>query len=656
MFRLMIAGWWTVLGSVSLLAADSKTDSKASPVGQTVPEFSLQDYRGKMHKLSDYADDKILVIVYLGTECPLAKLYAPRLAALHQKYEKQGVKFLGINANRQDSLTEVAAHARIHQLPFPVLKDPGNQVADQMHAVRTPEVFVLDQTRKVRYHGRIDDQYGVGYIREHVTREDLAIAIDELLAGKAVTQPATEATGCFIGRVRKINPKGTVTWSNQISRLFQKRCQECHREGDIAPFALTSFEEVAGWGETIAEVIQDNRMPPWHANPKYGHFQNDRHLTKAEKELIYQWVDDGTPEGDPKDLPAPKTYLSGWQLPIKPELIINMRSAPYQVPAEGTVRYQYFQVDTGFKEDKWVKLAEVQPGNRAVVHHILVIVKPPGGIKRGGFGNSEWLAGYVPGLRPKQYPKGTAKLIPAGSQLVFQVHYTPNGSPQEDLSRVGFVFAKPEEVTRAIITTKAANNRFRIPPGDGNHRVEATTRSLPVDVELLGMMPHMHLRGKSFSYEALFPNGKREVLLDVPAYDFNWQTGYLLEKPITFPAGTKVHCVAHFDNSEINLANPDPTKTVRWGDQTWNEMMIGYFDIAVPVNLVRPDPNKITLEARIKAKAVLRRFDKDKNGQIERTETEKNLLGIFDQLDANSDKIVTEEELQKAAHLLSPVR
>lgn len=650
-FRLIAAVCVGIFCSPTLMAA--KSDSQKSLIGNKVTDFSLKDYRGKDHKLSDSDDKKAVVIIFLGTECPLAKLYAPRLAELSTKYSEKGVAFLGINANRQDSITEVAAHARIHELKFPVLKDVGNRIADAMGAVRTPEVFVLDQEHKIRYHGRIDDQYGVGYIRENVTREDLAIAIDELLAGQAISKPSTEAVGCFIGRIRDMKTDGKVTWSNQISRLFQKRCVECHRDGDIAPFSLTNFEEVAGWGETIAEVIEDNRMPPWHANPKHGHFANDRHLSQEEKQLVYQWVADGTPEGDPKELPEPRTYPTGWQLPQKPDRVIDMRDEPFHVPAAGTVRYQYFSVDPGFQEDKWIKMAEVQPGNRSVVHHILVIVRPPNGVRRGGLERSEWLAGYVPGLRAKQYPEGHAKLIPAGSELVFQVHYTPNGSPQEDLSRVGLIFAKPDEVKKAIVTTKAVNHRLRIPPKEDNHRVEATSGSLPVDVELLGMMPHMHLRGKSFTYEAVYPDGKRETLLDVPAYDFNWQTGYLLEEPKTFPAGTRMHCVAHFDNSQFNLANPDPTITVGWGDQTWNEMMIGYFDIAVPVELIRPKDNN---SAKARANAILNRYDKNGNGRIERTEPPKQLLGVFDRMDFNKDKILTADEILKATKSLPNLR
>ena len=642
-FRVIAACCSSLLLLQPLFADDDS--QKTSPIGLKVEEFSLKDYRGKTHRLSDYAGKKLLVIAYLGTECPLAKLYAPRLADLEKKYAEQGVGFLGINANRQDSITEIAGYARIHDLNFPVLKDVGNELADRMGALRTPEVFILDPDRKIRYHGRIDDQYGVGYIRDTVSRQDLALALDELLAGKEVSVPVTEPAGCFIGKVREVKAGGKVTWSDQIARLFQNRCVECHREGDIAPFSLTSYEEVAGWGETICEVIEDNRMPPWHANPKFGHFQNERRLSEEEKELIYQWVADGCPEGDPKNLPEPRKFLTGWQLPKQPDLVITMRDEPFTVPAEGAVQYQYFQVDPGFTEDKWIKMAEVQPGNRSVVHHILVIVRPPDGYEGKGLEKSEWLAGYVPGLRAKQYPKGHAKFIPAGSKLVFQVHYTPNGSEQKDLSRVGLVFAKPAEVKKAIVTTKAVNHRFRIPPHQENHRVEATSGSLPMDVELLGMMPHMHLRGKSFRYEAVFPDGKREVLLDVPAYNFNWQTGYLLKEPLAFPAGTKMHCVAHFDNSQLNLANPDPTKTVTWGDQTWNEMMIGYFDIAVSLERIRTS-------AEDRAEALLKQYDKDRNGQIERSEPPQNLLKVFDQLDQNADKIVTKEELIKAGKRL----
>ncbi|GAB4157948.1 MAG: redoxin domain-containing protein [Planctomycetaceae bacterium] len=515
---------------------------------------------------------------------------------MHKKYAEKGVAFIGINANSHDSITEIAAYARIHKIDFPMLKDLGNRVADQMQAVRTPEVFVLDEKRIVRYWGRIDDQYGVGYIRDKANRHDLRIALDELLDGKPVSQPVTKTEGCHIGRILTPNPKSPVTFTKHIAPLLQKHCVECHRKGDIAPFSLTKYSEVAGWAETIEEVVFDQRMPPWHADPKHGKFSNDRSLSKREKQLIQTWVQNGAPRGTGPE-PVQKTqFISGWQLPQKPDVVFNMRKTPYTVPAEGEftrtgqrrgVRYKYFVVDPGFKEDKWVKMAQAVPGNRAVVHHILVIVRPPFGKRRLGLGGGEFLVGYVPGLRANVLPPGVAKFVPAGSKLIFQMHYTPIGSEQTDLSKVGLVFAKPEEVKQVVFTTRAANHRFRIPAGANHHRVDATSGTLPFDVQLLSMMPHMHLRGKSFKYVAKYPDGKTETLLNVPRYDFNWQTLYRLAKPKTFPAGTRMYCTAHFDNSAENLSNPNPKRDVRWGDQTWDEMMIGYFDLLVPVEKFR---------------------------------------------------------------------
>ena len=255
---------------------------------------------------------------------------------------------------------------------------------------------------------------------------------------------------------------------------------------------------------------------------------------------------------------------------------------PFQVPAAGPVEYQYFVVDPEFREDKWVRMAEVQPGNRQVVHHVLVFAQAPGSRpisgEQGGF-----LAAYVPGLRARPFPEGMAKRVRAQSKLVFQVHYTPVGTEQADLSSLGLVFASPADVTHQVITAAAVETDFAIPPHDGNFAVESQSRPAPVSLQLLAMMPHMHLRGKSFRYEARYPGGTSEILLDVPRYDFNWQTTYRLATPKVLPAGTRIHCLAHYDNSEHNLANPAPDKTVRWGDQTWDEMMIGYFDVAVPV-------------------------------------------------------------------------
>jgi peroxiredoxin/mono/diheme cytochrome c family protein len=582
----------------------SADEAAKSLVGRQIAEFALKDFRGKEHKLADFADKKLLVVAFLGTECPLAKLYGPRLQKMADELADQGVAFVGINSNRQDSITELEAHVRRHGIKFPILKDLGNRVADAFGATRTPEIFVLDENRVVRYHGRVDSQYtfdfGVGYVAPELERSDLGAALGELLAGKDVSVPETELKGCIIGRVRESKENTEVTYSNQIARIMQTRCQECHREGQIAPFALMNYDEVAGWGEMIGEVVRQQRMPPWHADPKFGHFSNALRLSDEEKQQVYSWVDNGCPEGDPADLPEPRKFAGGWFLPQEPDLVIKMGDEPFEIPAEGVVDYQYFVVDPGFTEDKWVKMAECMPGNRQVVHHIVVFLQLPkedretlrkaraSGID---FRSLSLLEGYAPGTRPMIYPKGMAKRIPAGSKLVFNLHYTPNGSPQTDISSIGLVFAdKDEVITHVAATTNTGTVDFEIPPNAPNYRIVAR-KKMAQDTLLLSLYPHMHLRGKSMKYEVNYPDGRHEVLIDVPRYDFNWQIYYVLAEPKLLPKDTEMVVTAYYDNSADNLSNPDPSKAVVYGPQTWDEMMYGWYSAAFPVEALGLDPS-----------------------------------------------------------------
>jgi peroxiredoxin len=583
--------------------APAATANEATPVGRKIDGFSLRDFRGKPLALSELDDKKLIVVAFLGTECPLAKLYGPRLAKLQEEFAPQGVAFVGISSNQQDSVTELEHYARTHGIEFPILKDLGNQVADAFGAQRTPEAFVLDADRKIRYWGRIDDQYGfqetrIGYQLKEPRRRDLAEAITELLAGKDVSQPVTAVSGCLIGRVREPVANAEVTYSNQISRLFNKQCVLCHREGQIAPFALTSYQEAVGWAEMIREVVEQQRMPPWHADAPEGRFSNDCRLSEEEKQLVYRWVDAGAPEGDPNQLPEPPQFPEGWMIP-EPDEIIYMRDEPYMVPAEGTVEYQRFVVDPGWKEDRWLTAIEPKPGNPAVVHHVVMYIQPPDGPSKGRTGRlrTDWLAAFAPGLRPQVLPDEYARLIPAGSKLIFELHYTPNGVAQEDRSYLGVKFADPKKVKRELVTKNAGNFTFRIPPNNPNYKVESTF-TFRDNTILWSVSPHMHLRGKDFYYEVQYPDGKVEPILSVPRYDFAWQTTYLLTEPRVLPKGSKLHCVAHFDNSEGNLNNPDPSQEVRWGEQTWEEMMFGWFEMALAdQDLTQPPPEPI---ARVK--------------------------------------------------------
>jgi hypothetical protein len=354
-------------------------------------------------------------------------------------------------------------------------------------------------------------------------------------------------------------------------------CVFCHRPGQIAPFTLTSYEDVAGWASMIDEVVQTERMPPWHANNQFGHFKNDARLNDKDKATISKWVANGAPEGDPKDKPEPPKFAEGWMIP-KPDQVLYMADKAYDVPATGVVEYQMFVVDPGWKEDKWISAIEPRPGNPSVVHHILLFVIPPDGKVNGGLGGgNDFLGAFAPGLRPEPLQTGLARFVPGGSKLVFQMHYTPNGSQQSDRSYCGFVFADPKSVKQEVRVTSAVNAVFQIPPGADDFAV-ASRYIFTDDAMLLTLMPHMHLRGKAFRYEATYPDGKKEVLLDVPRYDFGWQTNYRLTEPKFMPRGTRMDCYAKFDNSEGNLNNPDPKAAVRFGDQTFEEMMIGFFE------------------------------------------------------------------------------
>jgi thiol-disulfide isomerase/thioredoxin/mono/diheme cytochrome c family protein len=545
-------------------------------------DFRLKDPRDDREiAFTDLKDKKAIVVVFMGTECPIGNSFLPVLAGLHKEYAGKGVAFLGVNANLQDTPARVAAHAREHEVPFPVLKDIGNRLADRLEAKRTPEALVLDAAGRVLYRGRIDDQFGIGYSRPNKpARRDLAEAIEEVLAGKPVSVPATPVAGCLIGRVVQPRQAGTVTYSRQVARILQKHCQECHRPGQIGPMALLTYDDATAWSETIREVVAERRMPPWHADPRFGHFSNDRRLPDADREALLAWIDGGLPRGDDKDLPPPREFPEGWRIG-KPDLILKMPQ-PYKVAAaaRGGVPYRYFTVDPGFTEDHWVQRAEAKPDATAVVHHIVVFIVPKGEFVDPE-GPGSILCGTAPGDLPLILPPGCSKKIPAGAKLVFQMHYTPNGKPYTDQSSVGIIFAKGPPEHR-VLTKPIHNPRFvlhadKIPAGADNYRMEAEY-TFRKDAHIISFMPHMHLRGKDFLYEAVFADGKSETLLSVPHYQFGWQSGYRNREPLPVPQGTKIHCVAHFDNSAKNPSNPDPSRDVFWGDQTWEEMMVGWIE------------------------------------------------------------------------------
>ena len=392
-----------------------------------------------------------------------------------------------------------------------------------------------------------------------------------------------------------------ATFTKDVAPVLQKNCQGCHRPGEAAPFSLLSYEQARPWAKAMKEAVRLKKMPPWFADPRYGHFSNDRSLSPKEIETIAAWAEAGAPQGDLKDTPAPVKFVEGWSIP-KPDVVFELPQA-YQIPATGTIEYQKVIVPTGFTEDKWVQFAEARPDDRARVHHMIAFVREPGSkwLKDATPGvffvapkpkeedadtsalPSDFLVGYAPGQPPEILAPGQAKFIKAGSDLVLEIHYTTNGRASTDRSKFGLVFAKQPPKER-VLTLSATNGKFKIPPGDPNYKVDAEFE-LGTTVKLLGLHPHMHGRGKDFEYRVVYPTGETETLLRVPRYDWHWQLWYTLTKPLVLPKGTKIECTAHFDNSPNNPDNADPTKEVSWGDQSWDEMMVGFFNLVFDANM-----------------------------------------------------------------------
>ncbi len=410
-----------------------------------------------------------------------------------------------------------------------------------------------------------------------------------------------------------------VTFHKDVVPILQKRCQGCHRPGEIGPMSFLGYQETRPWAKAIREAVLLKKMPPWFADPAHGKFENDRSLAPAEIETLAAWADGGAREGDPKDAPKPLEFVDGWTIG-KPDAVIEMPNE-FRVPASGTVDYQWVMVPTGFTEDQWVERIEVRPSNRAVVHHVVLFAREPGSpyLKRlqagvffptpdssknkrkedtgAGFfwtaPGTEIVSVYVPGGVAYQLKPGQARLIKAGSDLLFEVHYTANGKAGVDRMRVGMVFAK-EPPKQRVKNMLILNTNLRIPPGAADHAVHARV-TLGEGAEVLSLFPHMHFRGKAFEYRAVYPTGESEVLLDVPKYNFNWQLTYYLDKARPLPKGTQLECIARYDNSPNNPANPDPSAEVIWGDQTWEEMLAGFLDVAFDVGM---DPSKLIVGPR----------------------------------------------------------
>lgn len=648
----------------------------------TFPDFDIQATNAaaetKSVKLTPLVNgapaagkSKLTVVCFLGTECPLAKLYASRLVELERNYVGDNIRFLGIFPNVQDSPDDILKFANAYDIEFPIGKDDDQKLADALQVKRTPEVFLVSNSnRRILYRGRIDDQYSPGITRKAPARDDLRIAIDQLLSGKPVAVAKTDPEGCLIGRSRTtISKNPTVTWANQVSRIVAANCLQCHRAGEIGPFSMEQYDEVVGWADMMMETISEKRMPPWHADPDVGDFLNERTMSQSDIDTLEKWIDQGMPFGDREQLPATPPSVAGWNLPQEPDLVIPMSSTPFSVPAEGVVEYQYFVVNPEFKTDRWISAVDVRPGNRSVVHHSIVFIRPPDGTAPAGVG---WLGAYVPGQRPLEFQPNRARFVPAGSRLVFQQHYTTTGKAEEDVTDVGIVFADEDQIESELVTLMAINQDFEIKPNEKSHRVTATLSGFGEGRKLISISPHMHFRGKSFKAwihhekSADSDPASPRLLINVPRYDFNWQHAYQFTEQPVLDGVESIRVEVEFDNSAENPFNPDPSAWVMWGDQTFEEMAVAFFDVERPrksatsstaeknqsILPAQPTIDFLTEKQRQRLDQFVvkyfERFDGNRDGQIVESELPRIKRREATRFDQNEDAAVSPNELTNA--------
>ncbi|MBL8059635.1 MAG: hypothetical protein JNK63_02840 [Chthonomonas sp.] len=540
-------------------------EASQAGIGQLVPISSINLLDGSTMELSD----GITVIAMTSATCPISQKLTETTKRLAKTYEGK-VRFVCVNPMSSESAKEVQSHAKHLGLPYA----HDSRIAGTLGAKTTTEVFVLDRNRTLIYRGAIDDQYSIGAAKPVATSNFLDDAITAALVGREIPIKATEAPGCLLSlktEVQELKP----TYHNRISRIIQDNCLRCHNNDGVAPIKLETYAQVGDRARMIAAITKSRRMPPWSAAPESGpsKWANDASLSPDDLKAIADWAAAGAPEGNPKDAPTPRKWPKEWGIG-KPDLVIQLPEA-IPVKADGVMDYVYVRYDPKLTEDKWITASQILPTDRSVVHHVLVFPIPPGQeFASDNRGLAGFFAGYVPGNDTQIFPEGYAKKVPAGTRFEFQIHYTPNGKATKDQLRMGLKFAA-KEPKREIRTAAVTTLMLSIPPHASNHKVVGR---LPVmrDADLYSFLPHMHVRGKAYRYEVEYPDGKTELLLDIPKYDFNWQLEYKLKNPKFIPRGSRIIGTAWYDNSDDNPANPDPSRRVTWGEQTSDEMMLGY--------------------------------------------------------------------------------
>lgn len=629
-----------------------------SVVGMRVDDFELLDHKGAAHRLYYYDDAPAIVLMVQGNGCPIVRNVMPGLRAVRDAYTDSGVKFLLLNSNLQDNRTSINAEAEAFGYDIPVLVDSNQLVGEALKVSRTAEVFVIDpKSKKVVYHGPVDDRVTYEVQKEKADNNYLANALDAVLAGENVAIADVDSPGCIINFPEndKRDQHADISYHDTIVPLLEKNCVGCHQVGGIGPWAMSSYEMVKGFSPMIREVIRTDRMPPWHADPEIGHFLRDKSLSANEIKTLVHWIEAGSPRGEgPDPLAEPREPLKEWPLG-KPDLIVKLPA--FTVPATGVVDYQYPVIDNPLTEPKWLKASTVKVGAREAVHHVLsgmMKEKPANG--RGG--QRDWgssIGGYAVGAESNIARQDHGTYLPVGGAIGFQLHYTTFGKEAVDQTEIGLYFYKddelPELMTRRSVVIDVS---IEIPANTAGHE-ETSYLEFPQDAILLGAFPHAHYRGQSSTLTIRYPDGKEELLLSLPRYDFNWQRDYEFTEPVEVPAGSKLIAVNAYDNSSQNPANPDPSGVITWGEQSHEEMLftaISYrWKGETRVNQT-PQYSKQLNDTRM-----FGMLDDNVNDLLEKSELKGRvgnmIAASFDRLDRDSDGALSHDEFAAVAAMMA---
>ena len=593
------------MAAAGLLIALGLSGAQAAPRTHEAPDFNLTDLNGRNRELRR-AEGKAVVLFFTGNGCPIARQSISKLKTLRKRFGDDVAIWI-VNAYAEDSLEDCRKECDEFKMrPLPYLRDTKQGVALALGVERTAEVVAIaTRDGSVFYQGAIDDQFSEGAQRAKPQARFLETALAEFLAGQPISTSNTPAHGCRINYAHVEDADGQVSYVKKIAPLLRQHCVECHRDGGIGPWAMSGYGKVKNYASMIEDVLLAGQMPPWHADPGHSHWANDRSLSADETQTLLRWVVAGAPRGDGTDpladpLPTPSTWPLG-----PPDFTIKLPQ-PEEIPATGVLDYRHVGVDLPVRKEIWLAGLDVKAGNRRVLHHVIVRAKWDGGPDDGS-GYGVMLVGWAPGLENAKFPADVGKHLPAGAKIDLELHYTTVGSPQTDQTEIAFYLlaGKP---ARELTSRAAVQMDLNISPGADESR-DTAIYGFERPATLYTLMPHMHLRGKWMHFELLLPNGERETLLNVPRYDFNWQTVYRFDQPRRVPAGAWLVVTGGFDNSSANPSNPDANKRVHFGLQSWDEMFIGFFDAAddsAPVGETAK-PGKATASQSVTSSPVARR-------------------------------------------------